>query len=138
MDMKRLAADGRTGPEETCTYHVLAGDHLGSAVARRLRADGHSVSLVEDAWAADGEGPTETVDVGRLEAAGVGEASTVVVATGSDSRNLLVAQLVRTQFDVSDIVVLAHQSERVALFEDAGHDPVCATDALSKALVENA
>ena len=60
------------------------------------------------------------------------------MATGSDSRNLLVAQLVRARFDVSDVVVLAHQPDRVGLFEAAGHDPVCATDALSAALVEDA
>jgi trk system potassium uptake protein TrkA len=60
-----------------------------------------------------------------------------VVATPFDARNLLVAGLVRTRFDVPRSVVLTNAPERVAAVSEAGHDPVRATAALSDALVDS-
>jgi trk system potassium uptake protein TrkA len=123
--------------EQAC--YVLGDSHLGTAVARRLRSDGYTVSLVDDlidpaGTPRPGEG---AANPRQLREAGVGEASTVVVATRSDSRNLLIAQLVRAHFDVSEVVVLANAPDRLEVFAEAGHDPVCATAALSDALAEN-
>jgi Trk K+ transport system NAD-binding subunit len=77
-------------------------------------------------------------DVDLLTESGLETASTAIVATRSDARNLLVAQLARTQFDVPRIVVLVHDPERLGSLAEAGHEPVCATAALSETITERA
>jgi trk system potassium uptake protein TrkA len=79
----------------------------------------------------------DPTDVLALEAAGVADASTVVVATRSDRRNLLIAQLVRTRFDVPRVVVLVNVPERLEPLAEAGHEPVCVTSALADVLTES-
>ena len=119
--------------------YVLGGaGSLGVAVARRLQDDGHDVTLVDDADAPP-DVPThqaDPTDVNALKNVGLDSASTVVVASSSDSLNLLVAQLVRVRFDVDRILVLTHEPDRIDVVSDAGHEPVCATTTLSNALVE--
>lgn len=123
---------------EEATYYVLGGGHVGFAVAQRLQADGHTVKLVDESY-----DPSELsgrqgdpADVQTLEDAGVAAASTVVVAAQSDHRSLLIAQLVRVHFDVPQIVVLVNLPSRLDLLTEAGHEPVCATTALSDALID--
>lgn len=138
MTSKPTAVNGRHTEPEQRAYHILGGRHLGSAVARLLRADGHTVRVVDESY--DRPDPPgvrgDPTDVRVLEEAGVSAASTVVAATGSDSRNFLIAQLVRAHFDVDTVVVLVNSPDRLELFTDAGHDPVCATSALSDTLVD--
>jgi trk system potassium uptake protein TrkA len=120
-------------------HYVLGGGRVGSAVARRLRTDGHAVGVVDESYL-PAELPgfrSDPTDVETLEEAGLSNATTVVVATRSDARNLLVAQLVRARFDVPRIVVLTNDPERLTAVAEAGHDPVCATAALSEALVDS-
>jgi len=123
---------------EAAELFVLGGEHVGAAVARRLRAHGHDVALV-DAVHEPSDIPVQQgnpADVRTLGEAGVSSASTVVVATPCDSRNLLVAQLARAHFDVSRVVVLASVPDRCELLTAAGHEPVCATTALSTEIVD--
>ena len=137
MTSNPTAVDDRTPECEQSAHYVLGGRHLGYAVARRLRADGHAVCVVDESHDRS-ETPGfrgDPADIRTLEAAGVGSASTVIVATGSDSRNLLIAQLVRANFDVKNVVVLVNTPDRVEIFTEAGHHPVCATSALSDTLV---
>jgi trk system potassium uptake protein TrkA len=123
-------------PEPHC--YVLGGSHLGLAIARRLHAAGHDVTLV----AADADAddlPTlqgDPRDVTILTDAGVTGTATVIVATPDDGRNLLVAQLLRTRFGVADTFVVVHTPERFDLVVDAGHEPICATTALADAVVD--
>jgi trk system potassium uptake protein TrkA len=133
-----MRPDRPTGRTEA-THYVLGGGQVGVAVARRLLDDGHAVRLVDEDYD-DHEIPGyhgDPADLGVLEAAGIAGTSTVVVATQSDRRNLLVAQLVRAHFDVARIVVLVNSPCRSALFEAAGHEPICATTALSEALTKS-
>jgi len=134
-----LLAGTGTGDDDT-EYVVLGGDHVGVAAARRLRAADYAVTLV-----AEGSTPDDVdvlrgdpTDVEVLEAAGVPDAATVVVATGDDGRNLLVGSLVRAHFDVPELVVLVGVPDRVDLVAEAGHVPVCATAVLAEALVGEA
>lgn len=133
-----LSAGGDTceGVDEPACY-VLGGEHVGTALARRLRTHG-AVCVVDESFdSSDSDGfRGDPTDVRTLEAAGVAAASTVVVATPSDRRNLLIAQLVRTAFEVSRVVVLVNAPDRFDLLEAAGHEPVCATTALADALVD--
>ena len=138
MTSDSTAADDRTPECEKSAYYILGGRYLGSAVARRLRADGYTVCVVDGSYDRS-ETPGlrgDPADIRTLEAAEVGSASTVVVATGSDSRNLLIAQLVRASFGVTNVVVLVNTPDRLEMFTEAGHDPVCATSALSDTLVD--
>lgn len=134
----RITAGGRDREDEPDTYVILGDKRLGTAIARELRADGHAVRLI-DVSPTGPDRPEQQgglTDSERLREAGVGTASTVVVATRSDSRNLLVAQLARAHFDISRVVVLANDPDRFDPIAAAGHDPVCATSALSEAIVD--
>jgi trk system potassium uptake protein TrkA len=136
----RTTADDTTAPETPPDYCVLGGGHLGEAVTRRLQAAGHEVHLVDETRTPE-DLPAERgdpADVDLLAAAGVGDASTVVVATPEDGRNLLVAQLVRAHFDVPEVLVLVNVPDRCDVVADVGHEPVCATAALTDTLFESA
>jgi trk system potassium uptake protein TrkA len=118
-------------------YVVLGGGHVGAEVARRLRAAGHTVTVVDEMHdPADQSGVRgDPTDRRTLERAGITDATTVVVAMLDDGRSLLVAGLVRAHFGVSDVRVLVQSPDRCPLVADAGHEPICATTALSDAVV---
>jgi trk system potassium uptake protein TrkA len=141
MTLKPNDAAERAGTEPSreplpAEWYVLGGGPVGAAVARQLGAEGHSVAVVDESH------DPETVpgvrgdpaDVEVLAEAGVADAGTVVVATRSDRRNLLVAQLVRARFGVERTVVLTNVPDRMEPVAAAGHEPVCATTALATAL----
>jgi Trk K+ transport system NAD-binding subunit len=116
------------------THYVLGGAHVGVAIARRLRAAGHRVAVVDEGYDSD-EIPGFAGDpaaTDTLVESGVSSASTAIVVTPSDRRNLLIAQLVRARFDVPRIVVFVNDPDQVSLFADAGHEPFCVTTALSE------
>jgi trk system potassium uptake protein TrkA len=145
MKLNRLRGGDHSVDDNIRTYCVLGGSHLGVAVARRLLANGDTVTLVDELSPREHRDLPETAvvhgdpaDTAALEEAGLGNDSTVIVATQSDSRNLLIAQLVRINFDDPDIVVLTNAPDRLDPIEQAGHESVCATSVLSDALVENA
>jgi Trk K+ transport system NAD-binding subunit len=123
---------------EDSTYYVLGDDHVGSAIAEQLHANGYQVTIVGESQEPSDfpgfAGNPSAVDV--LSESGIGAASAVVVATRSDRRNLLIAQLVNAHFDVSRVVVLVNDPDRTALFTEAGHEPVCVTTVLSRAVGE--
>lgn len=121
-------------------YYVLGGSHLGVAVAEGLRAAGHAPTIVDKSYAASdipglGEDPA---DLETLRAVDPPADSTVVVATSHDRRNLLIAQQVRAHFGVDSTLVLANTPDGYEVLEAAGHDPICATTALSEALLDDA
>jgi trk system potassium uptake protein TrkA len=133
----RRPTEETTG-DDTVDYCVLGGGPVGAAIARRLHSDGHVVTAVGETHDAADHAVVrgDPADVRRLEAADIGDGSTVVAATPRDHRNLLVAQLVRAHFDVSDVVVRVNDPDRHGLVANAGHDPFCATTVLSTALVD--
>jgi Trk K+ transport system NAD-binding subunit len=121
---------------EEPVYYVLGGGHAGVAIAERLRTDGHRVVTVDRSYR-PGDVPGfvgDPTDLSVLSETGIERASTVVVAMRSDRRNLLVAQLVRSRFDVPRIIGFVNDPDRRPLFTEAGHEPFCATTALSEAL----
>jgi trk system potassium uptake protein TrkA len=132
MSLSRPTGGSRIDADESAEYCVLGGA-VGAAVADRLRADGHAVCRI-DVTATDtnrDDPPPAALDDDALATA-----STVVVATRSDARNLLLAQQLRTRFDIGRVLVLVHDPPRVPSFAAAGHEPVCATTALSEAVVD--
>ena len=142
--MTRTSKPTDTGdppPESTDGHVYVLGDAaVGAVAARRFLEDDRSV-IVVDASAEPENAPAgrrDTVDLSTLDDAGVDDDSTVIVATSSDGRNLLAAQLIRRRFGVERVLVVANDPERVDAFVDAGHDPICATTALSDAIVDDA
>lgn len=121
------------------TYYVLGDDDdVGIAIARRLRAAGRDVTVVHESYEpSDVPGfagdPSAADDLAR---SGIDAASTVIVATRSDRRNLLLAQVVSTRYDTPRVVVLVNEPDRLSLFEAAGHEPICVTTTLSAAISE--
>jgi len=133
-----------TNEESPAEYVVLGGNHVGEAVASRLHAGGHDVLVVTDAPTST-DAPASTgirtlegnpAELSTLGAAGLSDESTVLIATRSDARNLLVAQLVRTNFDVPRTFVLTNHPDRADTVGAAGHEPICATTAIADAVVE--
>jgi len=120
------------------THYILGDDHVGIAIAEQLPTNGQRVATVNESHKSDDVpgfvGDPSAIDV--LSEAGVGTASTVLVATRSDRRNLLIAQLIRTRFDVSRIITFVNEPDRIPLFAEAGHEPFCVTSALSQAVGE--
>lgn len=123
------------------THYVLGGAHVGIAIAERLRAAGHRVAVIDDAY--DSSASTDVPGIAAdpaesdvLSDLGIQGTSTVVVATGSDRRNLLLGQSVRSRFGVSRIVPLVNDPSRVSAFEDAGYDPLCVTTVLAETVGE--
>jgi Trk K+ transport system NAD-binding subunit len=119
-------------------WYVLGGGHVGAQVARYLGEAGHTTSFVDDTHesAVVPSHSADPTDVRALAETGIGPGSTVVVTTANDGTNLLVAQLVRVHLEPDRIVVLANSPETVELLEDAGHESICATTALSGSVTE--
>lgn len=130
--------EGKEKEEEETTHYVLGGDAVGTAIADQLRTDGHRVALIDtsdESGAVPGAGGDPTAST-VLSKSGIDASSTVVVATRSDPRNLLIAQLVRARFDVPRVVAFVDDPDRLPLFVEAGHEPFCVTTALSETLAE--
>lgn len=134
----RINGDHPSNGVKEATHYVLGGDHVGTAIAERLQSIGHRVAVVDNSHESREipgfAGDAATVDV--LSESGVGTASTVVVATPSDPRNLLIAQLLRARFDVPRVIPFVHEPDRVPLFADSEHEPFCVTTALAAAVDE--
>lgn len=122
--------------ETTAEYYVLGGGNVGVSLANYLRHQGRSVLLVDESHeSSDAPGRRgDPTDVGTLEDVGLSDDSTVVVATPSDTRNMLIAQLANARFDASRVIVLGNDPETLDAFEAAGHEPICATTALVETL----
>jgi len=134
----RSTADDPSDDVQEDAHYVLGGDHVSIAIAEQLQTNGYHVTIVGDSCDSNEipgfAGDPSALDV--LAESGIGAASTVIVATLSDRRNLLVAQLVRSHFDVSRVVVLVNDPDRTALFADAGLEAFCVTTMLSTAVSE--
>lgn len=135
----RAKRSGRPEEATNAEQYVLGGGDVGKGVAERLNSGGYAVAFVDESYDSS-EFPGQQgdpADLQTLEEAGLADASTVIVAARRDRRNLLIAQLVSAHFDVPRTLVLANTPERSDLLVEAGHETVCATSALSDAVVGN-
>lgn len=125
------------------TTIVIGGDYVGPALADRLREAGpvvfladcpETVERVRDSGV-DGHlvDPTNRRD---LETVLRDPATTAVVSTNSDSVNLLIAQHLRTTFDVDRIVVRVNDPRNREAFADREFETVSVSDALADSLRE--
>ena len=115
MTIRGLAADEASGPDPDAqppmSTIVIGGDHVGAALANRLRKAGPVAFLddcpqsVDRTRESDVDGHVVDPTSRRDLETSVDEPTTAIVSTGEDSVNFLVAQHLRTAFDIDRIVV---------------------------------
>lgn len=131
------AENGPSTAETEPEYYVLGGGSVGEAIASRLLEDGYPTAVIDETLTStnlpgDKGDPT---DLELLRETGLSANATVIVATRTDRRNLLIAQLVRSHFDPARILVFVNSADRYDLFEETGHEPVCVTSVLTETVV---
>ena len=112
----------------------------GSRLGRRLAESGNHVAVVDIERAAfnrlgpNFQGSTyqgSGLDQEVLARAGVANADIVYAMTGGDNRNLMVAQLVKIQFDVPRAVARLHDPVRAEKYHELGLETLCTTTVIS-------
>jgi trk system potassium uptake protein len=122
---------------------LVGSGRVGSALAKRLHAEGWEVSVVDESeealerlgerWPGEfhvGHG----LDTAVLEAAGIGSADLVIVATDGDNTNLVVAQVAKLRYGVPKVAVRVLDPARAAFYADRGFEVVSPTTAAIDAL----
>ncbi len=124
---------------------IVGADETARLLAKKLIGAGETVSIIDtdpDNCAAAKslkeanvycEDATE-VDV--LRKAGVGTSKAVIVATSSDKVNILISQVIRSNFGEKRIVARANTTSNVSAFEEAGIETMSPVNA-SVAILEN-
>lgn len=119
---------------------VIGGDHVGAALADRLREAGpvafldDSPQIVDRARESGVDGHVvDPMNRRDLETA-VDEPTTAIVSAREDSVNFLIAQHLRTAFDIDRIVVRVNDPHNRDAFEERGFITVSTADALADAI----
>jgi len=121
---------------------VIGGGRVGQELAERLEERGENVVVIEkDASAAEelrNHGFTvrtdDGADVEGLRQAGAERAKTVVAATGDDDKNLLVAQLSSSKFEVENVIARVNEPDNVEPFKELGVETVSASSSTAWAI----
>ena len=124
---------------------IVGADETARLLTEKLVAAGESVSIIdthEDHCVEARKLKNTNVycddatDVKVLRRAGVPTAKTVIVATPSDKVNILISQVVRSNFTDKRIVARANTTSNVSAFEEAGIETMSPVQA-SVAILEN-
>ncbi len=111
---------------------IIGGSRLGGEVARRLREDGHEITLFEeDAKAAEALAEdldiavinADGTDVDELEDAGLMDMEVFMALTGSDETNLMACEIAKIK-GVGKVIARANRGGDRELFEKLGVDVV--------------
>lgn len=112
----------------------------GSRLGRRLAESGNRVAVIDSDRASfnrlgpNFQGSTyqgSGLDQEVLTRAGVASADIVYAMTGGDNRNLMVAQLVKIQFNVPRAVARLHDPVRAEKYHELGLETLCTTTVIS-------
>lgn len=124
---------------------IIGADETGRTLAEKLIAAGESVSMIDNneenyAAAQKLKGLSIYLDdatsADALKTADVGNAKTVIVATPSDKVNILVSQIIRSNYPNKRIVARANTTSNISAFQDAGIEAMSPVQA-SVAILEN-
>ena len=139
---ERLSKFFRVMPRLTV---IIGADETARLLAERLAGAGEAISIIDT----DKENCSEAqnikdanvyckdaTDVDVLKAAGVPQAKSVIVATPSDKVNILVAQVIRSNFGDIRIVARANTTSNISAFREAGIETMSPVQA-SVAILEN-
>jgi trk system potassium uptake protein len=122
---------------------IVGCGRVGSAVAKRMLAEGHEVSVLDEdpeaiaqleknedqTWVDLGGSFTvgTALEIDALMEAGIDRADAFVASTDGDNTNLVIAQLAQKRFNVKTVVVRVLDPARAAWYEEQGLRTVCPT-----------
>jgi Trk K+ transport system NAD-binding subunit len=119
---------------------VIGGGPIGLHLATELAAQDHDVAVVDVASMVSRARETglsayeSTLETARPNVDC--SAMTVIVATPSDARNLLLATAAPRAFDAERVIALVNDPDRLALFDAAGIETLCVSRAIAAATVD--
>lgn len=108
---------------------VVGCGRVGSGLARMLRADGHTVAIIDRVEKAFRRLPPDfdgqaIVGVGfdrdRLVEAGIERAGALAAVTNGDNSNILVARIARETYGIERVVARIYDPRRAAIYERLG------------------
>ena len=91
---------------------VVGCGRFGASIASQYSLKGKNVMVIDnqessfDKWSENFQGYTfigDCTDISVLKKAGIETASQIIITTGSDNANILIAHIARKIFDVQDI-----------------------------------
>jgi trk system potassium uptake protein TrkA len=122
---------------------IVGAGRVGSAVARRMLAEGHEVSVLDEdplsherlevgldaSWEDSGGRFTvgHGMELDALLEAGVEEADVFIASTDGDNTNLVIAQVAALQFQVPKVIVRVMDPARAEWYERQGLRTICPT-----------
>jgi trk/ktr system potassium uptake protein len=131
---------------------IVGCGRVGSALAKRMIKDGHTVSVLdenpeahahlehdlEDGWEDLGGRFTvgTALEIDALRAAGIEDADVVICSTDGDNTNIVVAQIAQKQFRVPKVVVRVLDPLRADWYRQQGLHTVCPTQVAIEMLTE--
>ncbi|MDS0476797.1 NAD-binding protein [Natrinema sp. 1APR25-10V2] len=122
--------------------YIVIDDSVGLFLAERLASHVETIVVnADDKTAASAERvdletrQADVTDSRSLALAGLSDAELVIVASESDARNILVAQICRTTFGVTDIAVRLSDPRNANAFKDIDVETVCIASTLTDAIV---
>jgi trk system potassium uptake protein len=122
---------------------VVGSGRVGSTVAKKMLAEGHEVSVLDEDPEAINQlerGETQTweelggsftvgtaLEIDALMEAGIDRADAFVASTDGDNTNLVIAQVAQRRFNVSNVVVRVLDPARASWYAEQGLRTVCPT-----------
>jgi len=122
---------------------VIGAGRVGSSVARKALADGHTVSVLDQdplsherldaglstSWEEAGGRFTvgQGIEVDALKEAGIEEADVFIASTNGDNTNLTIAQIAQKGFEVEHVMVRVMDPARAAWYAEQGLKTICPT-----------
>jgi trk system potassium uptake protein TrkA len=119
---------------------VLGGGPTGLEIATELAGQDQPVAFVDaEPTATRAREAGLTAHESTLQTARPSvdcSAGTVIVATQSDARNLLLATVAPRAFDADRVVALVNDPDRRVAFDDAGIETVCVSRSVARATTD--
>jgi trk system potassium uptake protein TrkA len=122
---------------------IVGSGRVGSSIARKMVADGHEVSVLDEdpeaiaqlekgqalGWEEMGGSFTvgTALEIDALLEAGIDRADAFIASTDGDNTNLVIAQIAQRRFSVPTVVVRVLDPARAQWYEEQGLKTVCPT-----------
>jgi Trk K+ transport system NAD-binding subunit len=140
---QQLPADETEESTDDSVIYVVGDDSIALGLAWKL-ADSAQTEFVsdDDSFVEDAEHAgldarkADVTDPWSLDAVGVSNADMVVAASRRDDRNILIAQIFRTKFDVDEIVVRLDDPNNSDAFDDIDVRTICLTSVLADEIAD--
>jgi trk system potassium uptake protein len=125
---------------------IIGCGRVGSAIAERMAADGHDVTVIDESAEALQRLPEgwpgrflsgHGLDLEVLVRGGIEEADAVLVATDGDNTNIVISQVARNRFGVPCVVTRVLDPARAAFYASQGLQTVCPTSSAIDFITES-